>query len=137
MGRIPLYYEFKLGLFLWLVLPQTRGSFVIWKTYKKEIDQVFEQLLEQLNKVQGQATVLAKEGMDKAQEKIKEKIAEVTTVVQCFLCFSYLESPQSLAVRQLQTRVVMNSMQLIRYCFFCTACKARQGRLKSSTLVRR
>jgi len=80
VGRIPLYYEFKLGLFLWLVLPQTRGSLIIWKTYKKEIDLVFAQLLEQLNKIQGKVTVLAKEGMDKAQEKIKEKIAEVKTV---------------------------------------------------------
>ncbi len=90
MGRIPLYYESKLGLFLWLVLPQTRGALIIWKTYKKEIDQVFGQLVEQLNKIQGQATVLAKEGMEKAQEKIKEKIAEVKTVCSAFLYFYVL-----------------------------------------------
>ena len=87
MGRVPLYAELKLAAVLWLCLPQTRGALFIWTKYKKEIDQVFGQLVEQLNKIQGQATELAKEHITKAQEKITEKIAEVKAVCFVFLFF--------------------------------------------------
>lgn len=87
VGRMPLYAELKLAAILWLCLPQTRGALFIWTKYKKEIDLVFGQLVEQLNKFQGQATELAKEHFNKAQEKITEKIAEVKAVYFVFLFF--------------------------------------------------
>jgi hypothetical protein len=87
VGRVPLYAELKLAAVLWLCLPQTRGALFIWTKYKKEIDMVFGQLVEQLNKYQGQATDLVKEHFNKAQEKINEKIAEVKAVCFVFLFF--------------------------------------------------
>ena len=96
---MPLYAELKLAAILWLCLPQTRGALFIWTKYKKEIDQIFGQLVDQLNKIQGQATELAKEHINKAQEKITEKIAEVKAVCFVFLFFSHYLA--SLALRLL------------------------------------
>ena len=79
LAFIPFYYWLKLGFFVWMFAPQTKGSGVVYRLvlkplllkYEKDIDKFIDEVASQSTSFAGE---LAKEGMSMANEA-KDKYA--------------------------------------------------------------